>query len=107
MATTRGPLMSLAASGSLAHAVTYNHGSLATVARRQPRRTTRVNPRSTAQRVITSWLTRHWTHLSSQDQATWQPLANRRRISPRLAYIGANLTRWAQGKPPAPTPHNT
>ena len=104
MVKTRSPLMSQGASGSLAKAVTYNRSPGGTTARRTPRRTTRINARSFAQRVWVTYLTQLWTSLPTATRAKWQPLATRRRLSQRLAFLGANLTRFSADLPPTTVP---
>ena len=99
------PLFSLAASGSLADAITYSniHG--------KPylkKKSKTPNPRTDAQistRAMFSWLSGAWTGLSQPDKDSWNVLSALNNQSPFNAFIAFNTGRWHNFLAPSKTPN--
>ncbi len=94
MVKVRGPMLSIAASGTLGDAITFSTWKGRSYVRR---RVDPTNPQSGAQtgrRAMFAFLTEHWKLLSSADQATWRPLAQANEVSPFNAYLAYNLEHW-------------
>lgn len=100
MARATGPLMSLAASGSVAKTLTFAHWKGRPYVRQL---VTPANPKSTNQyytRSMMAFLSKAWTFMNLIDatwQPTWETLAKMTNISPFNAFVQYNLKRWTQG----------
>lgn len=93
MATLRGPMLSLRASGGLGETLTYAEslGRPYVKAWRRPR-----NPQSDKQRAIRSvhgYCLGRWAGMSTAWQDTFQPQADARRILPVNFFCGYNVSR--------------
>lgn len=89
-----GPMFSLAASGSLADAVTFSTNKGRPYARE---RVIPSNPKSAAQigrRAMFAFLSQAWDQLALNEKATWQDLADELVSSPFNAYMKINMQRW-------------
>jgi hypothetical protein len=103
MVKLRGPMMSLAASGSLAKTVTYGKA----LGRAWGRRLVKPgNPQTGAQisaRAVITWLSQQWAGLSTANKATWQSLADASQVAPYHAYCKINAQRHRSGLTPGKT----
>ena len=89
-----GPMMSLDASGTLAHAVTFSKWKGRSYARE---RVIPSNPKSGAQvgrRAMLTFLAKNWQAISDPNQATWQDLADQLVASRFNAYASDNMKAW-------------
>ena len=94
MVKVSGPMFSLAASGSLADAITFSTNKGRPYVRE---RVIPSNPKSGAQlgrRAMFTFLTQAWAAITTVKKATWQDLADEIVSSPFNAYLKANLQRW-------------
>jgi len=100
MVKVYGPMMSLDASGTLGNAVTFSKWKGRNYVRE---RVIPANPKSGPQvgrRVMFGWLSEQWDGLSDANKATWQDLADQLVALPFNAYLGHNMERWHNFKPP-------
>jgi len=97
MATTKGPLGSESASGSLAKILTFSSWKGRNTVRLLTEPT---DPRTGLQlsaRAMMRFLSRAWTQsLDDADRATWSAPAQRENITPIASFIAYNLERWRQ-----------
>ncbi len=96
MARVTGPLMSFAASGSVADTITFATWKGRPYVRQ---RVIPANPKSVLQvstRAVMGFLAKNWAAISVADKATWQTLADAIVASPFNAYTKANLGNWTQ-----------
>ncbi len=94
MATVKGPLMSLDASGSIGGAIVFSKWKGRNYVRTHA---LPANPKSAGQlsvRAMMKFLSQFWATLSSLDKATWESRAEVTNISPFNAYVKANMARW-------------
>jgi hypothetical protein len=94
MATTKGPLMSLDASGTVGSAIVFSHWKGRNVVRRHA---VPANPQSAGQvavRALLKFLSQQWSGLTAGNQATWDDPASGPNISPFNAYVGYSGNRW-------------
>lgn len=101
MASVKGPLFSLDASGSIAKAVTYSKWKGRSYVRRL---VIPANPRSGGQlssRAMLKFLSQFWDTLSAADKADWDTRAAVTNISPFNAFLQYNLNRWATNDLPS------
>lgn len=101
MAVTKGPLLSIDATGTVAGAIVFSHWKGRNVVRRHA---VPANPKSPGQlsvRAMMTFLSKQWTNLSDAEQATWDDLASAQNISPFNAYVQYNMARWGTNKSPA------
>lgn len=94
MVKVRGPMMSMAASGSLGGSVVFSSWKGRPYVREL---VIPSNPKSGGQvgrRALFKFLTQEWTDLSTADKATWQPLADTLVASTFNAFLSANMKRW-------------
>jgi len=94
MVKVSGPMMSMAASGTLAHTITFATWKGRPYVRE---RVIPSNPKSGAQvgrRALFKFLTQEWNDISTADKATWQTLADQLVASPFNGYLSANMKRW-------------
>ena len=107
MVKLAGPMMSLAASGTLADAVTFSVWKGRAYARQ---RVIPANPESDGQvgvRAMMSALSKAWAVLDSTMQGYWDDLAKATNISAFNAFVQFNLLRFAQFKAPVLNPDDT
>ncbi len=94
MATVKGPLFSLEASGTLGGAVVYSTWKGRSYVRRH---VVPANPKAVGQismRAMLRFLSQAWQYLSDADRADWDTLAAITNISPFNAFLGYNQRRW-------------
>lgn len=87
MATVKGPLMSMAASGTVAGAIVYSSWKGRPVVRRHA---VPSNPKSGLQvglRAVFKYITQAWGALSAAQKAKWDDLAAARNITPLNAHV--------------------
>lgn len=95
MATVKGPLFSLDASGSIGGSVVFAKWKGRNYCRRHA---VPANPKSVLQvgtRAMLRFLSQQWDGLTDGEKATWDVPAAPNNISPFNAYIGYNMSRWA------------
>jgi hypothetical protein len=103
MVKLSGPLNSLAASGTINKSLTFQQQQGRQIARlaRKPR-----NPKTgkqRARRAMLLFLAQQWPLLTAEQQDTWQQPAAHQEISRYNAYLGYNLRRWTNHRPPSKT----
>ncbi len=94
MVRVNGPMMSLAASGTLANTIVFSTWKGRPYVRE---RVIPSNPKSGGQvgrRAMFTFLTQGWAALSTVEKATWETLADQDTISPFNAYVKANMAGW-------------
>jgi len=101
MAKVSGPLMSMAASGSLAGSMVFSRWKGRPYVRQlvTPR-----NPKSGSQvgvRSMFKFLAQQWDAQSAPDKATWEDRADQTIISPFNAYMAFNQARWRDFNTPS------
>lgn len=104
MVRTQGPMMSLAASGTLAKTIVFSNWKGRSYVRE---RVIPSNPRSGGQvgmRAMFKFLTQDWTNISAANKATWETRADQNSVSEFNAYLSYNQFRWRDFK--APTQHD-
>lgn len=98
-------MFSLAASGSLAKAITYTSWKGRAVVREL---VIPANPKTgpqTGMRAMMSFLSKIWTGLTAPNKATWEDLANAGTYSTFNAFTSVNQSRWRRFlTPSAETP---
>ena len=110
MTRVHGPMMSLAATGTLASTLTFQHAARGPVARMRPAPSQPQSASQIATRAIATNLSRQWSSLSAADKLTWEPQAALQRLSRYHAWFKYNLTRIhaglgaTQAYPPINTP---
>ena len=101
MATVKGPLFSLDASGSIGGSVVYSKWKGRNYVRRHAIPS---NPKSGGQlsvRAMMRFLSQYWATLTSGEQADWATRAAVTNISPFNAYIQYNMDRWGREEYPS------
>ncbi len=96
MATVKGPLFSLGASGTLAGAIVFSTWKGRPYVREH---VVPANPKSQAQlgvRQMLKFLSQYWDSLTPGEQADWEEPAAVTNISPFNAFIAYNQSAWAQ-----------
>ncbi len=96
MATVKGPLFSLAASGSLAGAIVFSTWKGRPYVREH---VVPANPKSQAQlgvRQMLKFLSQYWDSLTPGERADWEEPAAVTNISPFNAFVAYNQSAWAQ-----------
>ncbi len=100
MASVKGPLFSLDASGSIGGAVVFSKWKGRNYVRRHA---IPANPKSAAQtgtRAMMRFLSQEWDGLTAGEKTTWETPAAVENISPFNSFIGYNMTRWGLFKYP-------
>jgi len=103
MATVKGPLFSIDASGTVGGAIVYSTWKGRSYVRSHA---VPANPRTAGQlsvRAMMQFLTQFWASLSAVQQATWETRAAVTNISPFNAYIQYNMLRWGTDQVPGQT----
>ena len=101
MATVKGPLFSLDASGTVGGAVVFSKWKGRNYVRRHAIPS---NPKADAQlsvRAMMRFLSQYWTSLSTSEKADWATRAAVTNISPFNAYIAYNMDRWGREEYPS------
>lgn len=104
MVKVAAPCLSLAASGSIAGAMTFGTWKGRPYVRQLVKPS---NPRSGGQvgvRSMLKFLSQDWTNLTAAAKATWEDLADDKVISPFNAYIGFNQARFRNFNAPSKEP---
>lgn len=103
MATTKGPLFSMDASGTVAGSIVFSKWKGRNYVRRHA---IPANPRSALQigtRSMLRYLSQRYADLSALNKATWDVRAEPYSISGFNAFVGYNMDRWTLFKPPGQT----
>jgi len=98
MAKLDGPLMSMGASGSIGGILTFGSNKGRNFVRQL---VIPANPKTAAQQGVRSmmnWAGKEWAQLTAPEQATWEPAATQRNISPFNAFISKAMDNWSNGK---------
>jgi len=93
MVKLTGPIQSLAASGSIAKAITASSWKGRQYLKRRPVPEDPQSPAQIAQRAMVTFLSTVWSTLSHADQATWSEVAASTQVPPYNAFLGYNLDR--------------
>ena len=107
MVKLSAPCMSFDAAGSLGNRLTFSKLRKTNYATRfhTPR-----NPQSAGQsatRIGRQQIIDLWSTLSDDEQASWETIATRKRLSPVHAFMQVNCRRWASDLLPKKTPDAT
>jgi hypothetical protein len=105
MATITHPLFSEHATGALANAITYRNTNNQQTARRYTKPRRRASPLQLVIRSRTKLLTQLWPTLSPDQQASWQPQAERDNVTRLNAFYVTNWQRIKRGQPIIMTPN--
>jgi len=100
MATAKGPLFSLDASGKVGGAIVFSKWKGRNVIRRHAIPS---NPKSAGQvamRAMMKFASQIWAGLTTGNKATWDDLAAASSISPFNAFVGFNQDQWNHFKSP-------
>lgn len=101
MATVKGPLFSLDASGTIGGAVVYSKWKGRNCVRRHA---VPSNPKSVGQlsvRAMMRFLSRAWVDLSAAEKLDWDVRAEAANISPFNAFVSYNMERWGTNLNPS------
>lgn len=101
MATCKGPLFSISASGVLGGSIVYTSWKGRAVVRAHA---VPANPKSGGQlsmRAMLKFLSQYWTNLSTSEKADWDTRAAVTNISPFNAYVAYNMDRWGVNNRPS------
>jgi hypothetical protein len=101
MATVKGPLFSVDASGQVAGAIVFTSWKGRNVVRRHA---VPANPRSGGQlsvRAMMKFLAQYWASLTSAEQTDWDARAAAENISPFNAFVSYNMARWGTNLKPS------
>ncbi len=101
MVKLAGPMMSMAASGSLGGVITFATWKGRPYARSLVKP---ANPKSAGQvgvRAMFKFLSQHWAGLSDGEKATWQARADDGKYSPFNAFMAYNQSRWRDFNAPS------
>lgn len=101
MASVKGPLFSMDASGQLAGSIVFSKWKGVNYVRKHA---VPHNPKSALQvgtRSMLRFLSQLWDGMSAANQATYDESADSLGISPFNRFIGVNMDRWTLFKPPA------
>lgn len=100
MATLKGPLFSMDASGTLAGSIVFSKWKGRNYVRRHA---VPSNPQSALQvgtRAMMRFLSQYWSSMSAGEKSTWDSLAEPLAISPFNMFVSANMDRWTLFKAP-------
>jgi len=100
MVKTTGPMLSAAASGTLADAITHSNWKGRSYAKRPGKPTNNQQPTQLGLRAAMTFLAKEWKTLTSVAQASWGPLSTPFNIPAYNAYISENLTRIVDNASP-------
>jgi hypothetical protein len=98
MAITRGPLHSDIARGSIAQQLTFRHTKGQSTCRKIGRSTRPLSETQQLHHAAFSMLAAAWSNASTEDKATWQPLALTYDASNYAPYLRFNFARIAAGE---------
>jgi len=94
MALLVGPLHSDDASGKFAKCIVYAKWKGRNYGRQLVQPGNPKSAKQTSVRAMMTWLSKHWSTLSSNDQETWAGIAAANDVSAFNAFIGENMERW-------------
>lgn len=101
MVRCKGPVASIAASGSIGRALIFSENK----GRRYLKKLTKPKqPRTDAQlaqRAISKWISSRWSTLSASVMAAWAAYGETVHLPAYQAFLKLNLTRWATYKAPS------
>lgn len=100
MVKLTGPMLSRAASGTLAGQLTFGFSGTTPTLRKKP---TPKQPRSGLQismRAMMTFLSKQWKNLTTNQQETWNLCGTHKRLDAYHRYLGHNLERWRNKRPP-------
>jgi len=103
MATLRGPLLSLTASGTLGAGLNYASLRGRAYARRNPKPGNPNTPSQNAQRCMYSFLASEWPGLPQAYRDSWLELPAPDHLSAYNRYLSHNLDRWQRFLSPIAT----
>jgi len=98
-----GPIQSLRASGTIAHAVTVSNWKGRHYLKRHPTPADPKSDQQIAQRNLVSFLSTAWSGLTVNQKASWNQLATRHRLPAYNAFLAENLRRLDILKGPTKT----
>ncbi len=100
MVKLTGPMLSRAASGTLAGQLTFGFSGTTPTLRKKP---TPKQPRSGLQismRAMMTFLSKQWKNLTTNQQETWNLCGTHKQLDAYHRYLGHNLERWRNKTPP-------
>jgi len=100
MAKVNGPLLSNAAAGTLAGALTFLPGPGPTRVRSTIRSSQPTQTKLRGTQAMFGFLAKQWSTITAPDAATWEPSAIARRTTPENEFRRTNLTRMTEGLAP-------
>ncbi len=103
MASVKGPLFSLDASGTVAGAVVFSKWKGRNYVRRHAVPSNPKSPGQLGVRAMMKFLSQYWTTLSANDKADWETRAEVTNVSPFNAYVAYNMRRWGTYAGPSQT----
>lgn len=101
MASVKGPLFSIDASGTVGGAIVYSKWKGINYVRRHA---VPSNPKSGGQlsvRAMMTFLSQFWTNLTDAQQTDWEIRAAVTNISPFNAFVSYNMARWGTNLGPS------
>ncbi len=101
MAVVKGPLFSMAASGTVGGVLVFTSWKGRDVVRRHA---VPANPRSGGQlsvRAMMKFLAQYWTSMTDGEMADWEERAAATNISPFNAFVSYCMTRWGLNMVPS------
>jgi len=104
MARLIGPLFSLDARGQFGQTLIYSKNHRTNYAKPYKIPQDDKTPLQMYTRRGVGFISKHWTDLTTEEKATWQPLADELGTSPYHAYLRFNNRRWADLLPPSKQP---
>lgn len=104
MVRTKGPLLSLAATGTIGNVLTASSSKGRSylklkVTPKDPR-----SPRQLSIRAMVTFLNLNWSELDQEDKDLWNPIAAANKISVQNAYLAKNMERWTTNSAPSDDP---
>jgi len=100
MVKLTGPIMSLAAGGSVGKVLTVANWKGRPYAKKFSIPTNNQQAAQLGIRAVMGFLSNQWASLSAAEQATWENLAASKDLSPFNAYLGYNLQRSTEDEMP-------
>lgn len=100
MVKLTGPGTAEKASGTLAGTLVFSHTKRGAYLKRHRKPKQPNTQPQFAMKAMLKGLSPAWHLASAYNQATWNPLATQREITPFNAYLGYNLARWRRKLPP-------
>lgn len=104
MVRTKGPLLSIAAAGSLGDVLTSSSSKGRSYMKLKSSPKDTRSPRQLSIRAMVSFLNIHWPELDQEDKDLWNAIAAGRKFSVQNAYLQRNMQRWTTGTAPSDDP---